>query len=208
MEFKQFNYNDIMGMDGMFRRYLMNTAEGYKNAGLIGTIDDNGNTNLALFNSIVHIGASPPLIGFIHRPLTVPKQTFTNIQLNRSFTINLITSRFYEKAHHTSARYAPGISEFSASGLTPVFGKVKAPYVDESPVRFGMSLEELIPIRSNNTYLVIGKVEEMFIREDLVEEDGNVLLHRAEIVAVSGLDNYYLPQPLGRLPYAKPKKDY
>jgi len=205
MELKRFDLEDILGMESFFRRYLMNTAEGYKNAALIGTMDGNAQTNLAIFNSVVHIGATPPLIGFVHRPVTVPKQTFTNIQLKKAFTINLITKDFYQKAHHTSARYKPGESEFEASGLSEQFGKVDAPYVEESPLKFGLSLEEILPIRSNNTYLVIGRVEEMFIREDLVEEDGNVKLHDAGIVAVSGLDNYYLPQFLARMPYAKPK---
>ncbi|MEJ2004847.1 MAG: flavin reductase family protein [Cyclobacteriaceae bacterium] len=207
MELKRYTLDDILDLEGMFRRYLMNTAEGFKNAALIGTIDGQNRTNLAIFNSVVHIGATPPLIGFVHRPVTVPKQTFTNIQQNRSFTINLITDQFYKEAHHTSARYQPGDSEFEASGLTEEFGSVKAPYVKQSPVKFGLTLEETIPIRSNNTYLVIGKVNEMFIREDLITPDGNVELHKASIVAVSGLDNYYLPQLLERLPYAKPIKD-
>jgi len=182
----------------------MNTAEGFKNAALLGTANSDGLTNLAIFNSVVHIGASPPLIGFIHRPVTVPKQTFTNIQQTGSFTINLITKGIYKKAHQTSARYAPDISEFEATGLQAEFGRiVKAPYVAESPVRFGMSLEEIIPIRSNGTYLVIGKVQEMFIRKDLIADDGNVELHKADIIAVSGLDNYYLPELIERLPYAK-----
>ena len=207
MTLRKYDLDDIMNMDGMFRRYLMNTSEGFKNAALIGTINENDQPNLAIFNSVVHIGATPPLIGFIHRPVTVPKQTFTNIQITGSFTINLITRQMYRQAHHTSARYAPGVSEFSKSGLQMSFGKIKAPYVAESPVRFGMSLEEIIPIPSNGTYLVIGRVKEMFIREDLIESDGNVALHNAEIVAVSGLDNYYLPELLERLPYAKPSVD-
>ncbi|MCA6073704.1 flavin reductase family protein [Fulvivirga sedimenti] len=204
MDLKYFDLKAILDMDDMFRRYFMNTAEGFKNAALLGTANSDGLTNLAIFNSVVHIGASPPLIGFIHRPVTVPKQTFTNIQQTGSFTINLITKGIYKKAHQTSARYAPDISEFEATDLQAEFGrKVKAPYVAESPVRFGMSLEEIIPIRSNGTYLVIGKVQEMFIRKDLIADDGNVELHKADIIAVSGLDNYYLPELIERLPYAK-----
>jgi flavin reductase (DIM6/NTAB) family NADH-FMN oxidoreductase RutF len=116
----------------------------------------------------------------------------------------LITSDFYEKAHQTSARYKPSVSEFEAVGLSEEWGAVDAPYVGESPLRFGLQLEEIIPVRSNNTYLIIGKVKEMFIRKDLIENDGNVALHKANIMAVSGLDNYYLPQLMNRLPYAKP----
>jgi flavin reductase (DIM6/NTAB) family NADH-FMN oxidoreductase RutF len=207
MDLNYFDLKAILDMDDMFRRYLMNTAEGYKNAALIGTANSGGLTNLAIFNSVVHVGASPPLIGFIHRPVTVPKQTFTNIQQTGAFTINLITKHIFKQAHQTSARYAPDISEFEATGLQMEFGKhVSAPYVAQSPVRFGLSLEEIIPIRSNGTYLVIGKVQEMYIRKDLIAADGNVELHKAGIIAVSGLDNYYLPELIERLPYAKVPK--
>ncbi len=204
MELNYYSLNDILNMESMFRRYFINTAEGYKNAALIGTVNQKGQTNLAIFNSIVHIGATPPLIGFIHRPVTVPKQTFTNIQQTGSFTINLITAEFYKQAHQTSARYAPGVSEYDATGLTIESGKeTRAPFVKESPVKFGLSLEEIIPVRSNNTYLVIGKVQEMFIRPDLICTDGNIELHKADIMAVSGLDNYYSPAFVERRPYAR-----
>lgn len=201
----RFDLEDIMGRESMFRRYFMNTIEGFKNAALVGTARADGHTNLAVFNSIVHIGASPPLIGFIHRPVTVPKQTFTNIQATGSYTINLISKDMTEQAHQTSARYAPDVSEFTATGLTPVYGeKIRAPYVAESPVRFGLQLEEILPIRANGTFLVIGKVAELYLPEELIEEDGFVELSEAGLVACAGLDAYYEPVPLARYEYAKP----
>lgn len=205
MSEKRFSQQDILGLDSMFRRYFMNSVEGYKNAALIGTCNSQGATNLALFNSIVHVGATPPLIGFIHRPVTVPKQTFTNIQSQECFTINLVHEELVAQAHQTSARFAPEESEFTATGLTPAFSNVlRAPYVKESKIRFGLSLEEIIPIPSNGTYLIIGRVKEMFLPEALISPDGYVELSKANIIACAGLDSYYSPQPLGRYEYAKP----
>ncbi len=205
MSYKTFDKADILGMDSRFRRNFMNSVEGFKNAVLIGTRDHEGRNNLAIFNSVVHIGATPPLIGFIHRPVTVPKQTFTNIQLNGSFTLNLVHEGIVEQAHQTSARYEPGESEFEATGLTPFFSEnITAPFVDESKIRFGMSLEEIIPIPLNGTYLVIGHVEELLIDEKLIAEDGFVDLTAEQTLACAGLDSYYLPQLVGRYEYAKP----
>lgn len=204
MQEKRFLLDDILGFDSRYRRNFMNSIEGFKNAVLIGTCDNDGITNVAIFNSVVHIGATPPLIGFIHRPVTVPKQTFTNIQSQGSFTLNLIPQEIYEKAHQTSARYGPKESEFEHTGLTPEFSNIiHAPYVKESPVRMGLSLEEIVPIRSNGTFLVIGRVEELFVPENAIEKDGFVELSMSNIIACAGLDSYYLPQPLGRLAYAK-----
>ena len=204
MDLKHFTLQDILHFESRFRRYFMNTVEGYKNLALIGTRDQSGNNNLALFNSIVHIGATPPLIGFVHRPVTVPKQTFTNIQSSEIYTINLVHKGIVEAAHQTSARYEPGESEFAATGLTPEFSDhLAAPYVKESKIRFGMALREIIPIRSNGTYLVIGQVEELFLPEEIIADDGFTDLAAADTVACAGLDSYYLPALIGRYEYAR-----
>lgn len=39
---------------------LINSLSGFKSLNLIGTINNQGQTNLAIFNSVVHIGANPP----------------------------------------------------------------------------------------------------------------------------------------------------
>jgi hypothetical protein len=47
---------DIEKMDRQYRTNLLNALSGYKGAHLVGTVDQEGHTNLALFNSVVHIG--------------------------------------------------------------------------------------------------------------------------------------------------------
>jgi hypothetical protein len=61
------------------------------------------------------------LIGLVSRPDLVDRHTLSNILDTRSYTINHIHSGILEKAHHCSARYPRGISEFTTSGLTPHF---------------------------------------------------------------------------------------
>ena len=69
----------------------------------------------AIFNSIIHIGSNPPMLGFILRPLTVPRHTYTNFKENDYFTVNQVHKDDIEKAHQTAAKYDTEISEFSAT---------------------------------------------------------------------------------------------
>ena len=62
------------------RLNLINSCMGYKSANLIGTISKDGRPNLAVFSSITHLGSDPALIGFILRPTTVPRHTYSNIK--------------------------------------------------------------------------------------------------------------------------------
>ena len=55
--------------DRFYRGNLINSLSGFKPASLIGTSDDQGRTNLAIFSNIVHLGADPALVGFVNRPM-------------------------------------------------------------------------------------------------------------------------------------------
>ena len=65
--------------ESRYRTLLFNSLAGVRQAILIGTITNDGCSNLAIFNSLIHIGASPPLWGFICRPEIVKRDTLNTI---------------------------------------------------------------------------------------------------------------------------------
>ena len=202
---KHIALDDILQMDPAYRRNLMNSISGFKACNLIGTASYRKVANVAIFSSVVHIGATPPLLGFIMRPLTVPRQTYHNIKARGFFTVNAVTKAFYERAHQTSAKYPEAASEFEACGLTPQYTDTHpAPYVGESPVKLGLQLEEEHHIRANGTIFIVGKVVETLIDDSLLTTDGHLNLEQAGILTVAGLDSYYEPELLGRLDHARP----
>ena len=59
-----YSEEDIEELDKVYRINLINSCSGYKSANLIGTKSKSGISNVAVFSSIVHLGSSPPLLGF------------------------------------------------------------------------------------------------------------------------------------------------
>ena len=175
---------------------------GFKSGNLIGTVNAEGTTNLAIFTSVVHIGANPPLMGMISRPHSVPRHTLENIMETGFFTINHIHQSFYKEAHQTSARYQ--VCEFDAVGLTPDFKKFKAPYVKEANIQIGLELVDRIDLKINNTIMIIGKIVELHLPKEIIAADGQLNIEQAGTVAVSGLNTYHSTTKIERLPYAKP----
>ena len=139
---------------------LINSLSGAKSANLVGTISKSGHTNLALLTSVFHLGATPPLMGFIIRPhsLSSPRHTLLNIQETKAFTLNHVNQDIFKKAHQTSARFEKEISEFKACQLTEEFkNNFHAPFVKESHIQVGLDLLEVTTIKHNKTHLVIGE---------------------------------------------------
>ncbi len=188
------------------RTNLINSLSGYKSANLIGTINTQGQTNLALFSSVVHLGADPALVGMVSRPDSVPRHTLENIRETKKFTINHVNARIFEQAHHSSARYDRDISEFEACHLNEQFTEFAAPYVKESVIKFGLEFVEEKPIEVNGTVFIIGKILEIICPADLIQHDGNLDLVNSDAVAVSGLNRYHECRLIEQLEYAKPKK--
>lgn len=202
---KRISEEDIDQLEKRFRTNLINSLSGFKSANLVGTIDKAGNTNLAVFSSVIHFGANPPLLGMLSRPNSVDRHTYENIKATGFYTINHIHKDFYAKAHQTAARYPRDISEFEAVGLNPEFrGNIPAPYVAESSIKMGLSLVEEHKIAANDTILLVGQLKELFLSEEILGGDGFVDLEKAESVCISGLDSYHKTERLNRLPYAKP----
>lgn len=197
----------LAGMEKHYRANFVNSLSGFKSANLIGTISDKGVTNLALFSSVIHVGANPPLMGMLFRPVSVARHTYENIKAAGQFTINHVHSSIYKRAHQTSARYPDGVSEFTECGLTPEYtDAVKAPYVKEAQVKIGLSFEEEKHILANDTIFLIGRIEEILLPDNSILEDGVLDIESAGTIAISSLNSYHTTGLLGRLPYAKPDK--
>ena len=202
-----FNQEAINKLEKRFRTAFINSLSGFKSLGLIGTKDHQGQTNLAVFNSLIHLGANPSLVGFISRPGVVERQTLENIMETGFFTVNHVTENFFRQAHQTSARYPREISEFEATGLTIEYKNgFFAPFVGESKVQIAIEFKEKVEIKINNTVLMIGEIKEVFFPANCLFEDGALDLEKAGSLASLGLDSYHTTHKIARLSYAKPGK--
>ena len=194
-------------MEQRYRAQVINSLSGFKSANLIGTCNKEGINNLAIFSSVIHLGSSPALVGFIMRPDSVARHTLENIQHTKHFTINQVNESFWQAAHQTSARYSEDECEFEKTGLTPsTFEGINAPFVKESRLKYALTLQEIVPIQLNGTLLVIGEINDIFCEEEAIQCDGYIDIESLNTVMVSGLDSYHTSKRLSRLSYAKPDK--
>jgi flavin reductase (DIM6/NTAB) family NADH-FMN oxidoreductase RutF len=202
-----FNFDDIQNLEKIFKINLINSCSGFKSANLLGSISEEGISNVAVFSSVTHLGSKPPTLGFILRPTTVPRDTYKNIKDLGFFTINHIHEAIIEDAHHTSAKYPNEVSEFDMTNLEEEFkGNFKAPFVKGAPVQMSMKFIEEIYVHSNDVMLIVSQIQELYIDDALLQEDGLINLSKGNIAAINGLDTYAIPKFNKQLSYQRPKK--
>ncbi|MEC5167133.1 flavin reductase (DIM6/NTAB) family NADH-FMN oxidoreductase RutF [Flavobacterium sp. PL11] len=201
---KHISRDDISQMEKIERLNLINSCTGYKSASLIGTKSADGQSNVAIFSSVTHLGSNPAIIGFIMRPTTVPRDTYKNIRETGYFTVNHITANMIEDAHHTSANYDVGISEFEKTNLEEEYkNNIEIPFVKGSPVQLHCKYLNEYYIKENDTIHVIASIENLFFQEDLEHKDGWLQLDKGNVVTINGLDGYCLPTLIDRYQYAR-----
>ena len=200
--------SDLNNFEKQERVHFINSLGGFKSVSLVGTSDEKGNSNLAIFSSFFHIGANPPLIGMIFRPSPPERDTLKNIIETGFYSINHINELIYKQAHQTSARYDAEISEFDATGLNKEYkNDFFAPFVSESNIQLGIEFRDKIDISINNTMMVVGEIVQIYIPTVCLLKDGFIDLEKANTITCSGLDSYHKTVQLDRLSYAKPEKE-
>ena len=198
------NRDQISAMEKRFRTTFINSLPGYKCLQMLGTISSAGITNLALFNSVFHLGANPALLGMIFRPDGDDHDSLENIKQTGQYTLNNVLPEWFEQAHQSSARFPSGYSEFEPCGFKEFYlDDFKAPFVEQSSIKIGLEMRELIDISINNTKMLIGEIVHVSMNDSILEADGYVDHLKAGTVTVSGLDSYFSTSHLGRLAYAK-----
>ena len=202
-----FTLKHINNLDHLYKINLINSVSGFKSANLIGTKSRDNISNVAVFSSVVHYGSCPPILGFVLRPTKVLRNTYDNIKATGCYTINHIYDGIIEEAHHTSAKYPSNISEFDKSGLKEEYlNDFYAPFVLDCSIKIGLKYLEEYHIKANNTILILGKIVDLHIDNEIIEDDGFVNLTKGKIAAISGLDSYVIPDSNKRLGYQRPRK--
>lgn len=201
-----FTTEKLASLEKIYRLNLINSCTGFKSANLLGTLSKEGQTNVAVFSSITHLGSKPPLVGFVLRPTTVPRDTYKNIKETQYFTVNHIHADIISDAHHTSASYPYDISEFDQTNLEPEYlNNFHAPYVKGCKVQLGCQFLNEYEIKENNTLLLVSRVVELHIDDAIIQNDGWLDLTQADTVTINGLDGYARTEKLERFSYQKPK---
>jgi flavin reductase (DIM6/NTAB) family NADH-FMN oxidoreductase RutF len=205
MSLTHYTAQDVAEMERFTRVNFGNTLSGMRTPFLVGTKGNKG-SNLAIFNSIVHIGANPMLLGMVFRPSTVPRHTLENLKATGVYTLNLVSEEMIAAAHMTSAKYPEGVSEFEACGFAERYrNDFPAPFVAESPLQMALSFREEHHIKANDTLFVVGEVLDVFVSSEAVSARGEILHEKLKTSVVSGLDAYYSVKKVAEMPYARPQ---
>ncbi len=82
-----------------------------------------------------------------------------------------------------------------------------APFVKGAPVQLHMEFREEHHFKINGTIMIIGEIMGMYVKNELLGEDGFIDLSEGNVCAINGLDAYTTPRLKARLPYQRPKKE-
>ncbi len=187
-------------MDKIEKLNLINSCTGYKSANLICTKSIEGNSNVAIFNSVTHLGNSPSLIAFLVRPTAAASDTYKNIMETGYFTVNHITIEMITDGHPASANFDLGVSEFDKTNLSEEYKDgFNIPFAKGSPVQLYCKFVNEYIIKENETIHIIASIEHIFFDKDLEHKNGGLQLDKGNIVILNGGNGYFLPKLINRI---------
>jgi flavin reductase (DIM6/NTAB) family NADH-FMN oxidoreductase RutF len=202
---KHYTKENIIELEKVKRLNIINSITGIKPGNLIGSMNNDKTTNLAIFSSVVHLGSQPALLGFILRPqVNVVRDTYNNIMSNKLYTINHLPENHTLNGHYTSAKFNSNESEFEFCKFNEWFHDgFDAPFVKESSLKIGLKFQESIPIKINNTIMIVGSVEHIFVNSEALSEEGYIDLEKLHSTGIGGLNSYYKLKKISSYPYAR-----
>jgi flavin reductase (DIM6/NTAB) family NADH-FMN oxidoreductase RutF len=205
---KHISQQDINEMDRFYRGNLINSVTGFKSANLLATRSQNGVDNVAIFSSVTHLGSNPAMFSFVQRPLGHGVgHTYENLKETGKITLNHVNLEMVDRAHQSSAKYSENISEFEELGIEKDRREgFHAPFVKNAKVQAAAEYVSEYYLEENKCILVICKITDIFIPQEIQQDDGWLNLEKAGTLTINGLDGYASAKLEKRLSYAQVDK--
>ncbi|WP_449389459.1 flavin reductase family protein [Chryseobacterium lineare] len=175
---------------------VMQTAISPRPIALASTIDKNGNSNLSPFSFFNMFSTVPPILIFSPSRRVrdnTTKHTLENILQVPEVVIGTVNFPIVQQISLASTEYGDGVNEFIKSGLTMKDADLIQPkLIEECPVNFECKVLEVKPLgdQGGAGNLVICEVQKIHIKEEYLNEEGNLDQTKLDMVARLG-SNWY-----------------
>ena len=190
MSYRHLQAEDLQAMPKRQRTEFVQGLSGIRS--LFAIVSSNGDTlNIAPFNSIVHISSNPARIGYISRPDNAHRHTLQNIIEKKSFSINSVSEDHLEDVVKCSEKLPSNQSEFEGKSIKPTDSRdYGVPGIDQADVQIFCEYEEHVKIPSSQGILVIGRIQEVIIREPLYQGEHQEAWK--DLALSQGLEHFYI----------------
>lgn len=175
---------------------VMQTAVSPRPIALASTVDKDGNSNLSPFSFFNMFSTVPPILVFSPsrrvRDNTI-KHTLENVLEVPEVVIGTVNFPIVQQISLASTEYEEGVNEFIKSGLTMKDADLVQPkLIEECPVNFECKVLEVKSLgdQGGAGNLVICEVQKIHIREEYLDENGNLDQAKLDMVARLG-SNWY-----------------
>lgn len=175
---------------------VMQTAVSPRPIALASTIDKDGNPNLSPFSFFNMFSTVPPILIFSPSRRVrdnTTKHTLENALEVSEVVIGTVDFPIVQQISLASTEYEDGVNEFVKSGLTMKDAHlVKPKLIAECPVNFECKILEIkhLGTEGGAGNLIICEVLKIHIREEFLDENGNLDQKNLDMVARLG-GNYY-----------------
>lgn len=175
---------------------IMQTAVSPRPIALASTVDKDGNHNLSPFSFFNMFSTVPPILIFSPSRRVrdnTTKHTLENVLEVPEVVIGTVNFPIVQQISLASTEYGDGVNEFIKSGLTMKDADFVQPkLIEECPVNFECKVLEIKSLgdQGGAGNLVICEVQKIHIREEYLNEEGNLDQKKLDMVARLG-GNWY-----------------
>ena len=125
------------------------------------------------------VNSDPPMISVSVRP---ERHSYNQIVQSGEFIVNLIDKPLCKAADFCGVKSGRDVDKFAALGLEKKYVEgFSAAAIASAPAFACCRVHQQIPLGTHDMF--IGRVEQVYVREDLFDEDGSLHLERAGMIA-------------------------
>lgn len=167
--------------------------------GCRGTSDVTSRPNIITIAWVGTVCSDPPMVS-----ISVRKSRFSHAQIleSQEFTINLVDTRLIRCADFCGVKSGSSVDKFAECGLTAIPADTLryAPAICESPLVMECRVTSCQTLGSHDLFLA--EISGLTVRPDLLAEDGQLSLDRADLVGYCHGEYWTLGRCLGFFGYS------